>query len=60
MRVILLAALCLTTVGCGSAAQPTPAPRPTTAVVNADMSRNRFVPPRLALRLGQTVRLDEP
>jgi plastocyanin len=56
MRVILLAALCLTTVGCGSAAQPTPASRATAAVVNADMSRNRFVPPRLALRLGQTVR----
>jgi plastocyanin len=52
MRVILLAALCLTTVGCGSAAQPTPTP----PVVNADMRHNRFAPSRLPVRLGQTVR----
>jgi plastocyanin len=56
MRVILLAALCLTTVGCGSAAQPTTTPTPTATVVNADMRHNRFAPTRLPVRLGQTVR----
>jgi plastocyanin len=58
MRATLLAALCLTAVGCGGAPKPTATltATPTAAVVNADMRHNRFAPPRLVVRLGQTVR----
>lgn len=56
VRAILLTALCVTTVGCGGEARPAATPTPTATVLSADMSHNRFVPVRLALRLGQTVR----
>lgn len=56
MRAILLATVCLTALGCGGASKPAATATHAPAVVDADMRHNRFVPPRIVLRLGQTVR----
>jgi plastocyanin len=62
MRTVLLAAVCLAVAGCGDAAKPTAAPAPTPAAtaapatVDVGMQANRFLPHRVVVGLGQTVR----
>jgi plastocyanin len=62
MRRIVLAALCLLAAGCGSSGPATsPTPDPTAAaqpkrVVDVTMRDIKFVPARITVSLGQTVR----
>jgi plastocyanin len=60
MRRFVCAALCLAAAGCGSASPasppPSPSPSPAPGVVQLGMRHNRFVPARVVVRLGQTVR----
>ena len=56
MRALLIAAVCLAAAGCGDAPKPAPQAREQPAVVQADMSDNRFAPRRIVVRLGQVVR----
>ncbi len=60
MRKLLLL-LCLAAAGCGSdkstpAATPTSTPAPAAGVVKVAMRNIKFVPPRVTVRVGQTVR----
>ena len=60
MRARLLVAVCLVTAGCGGEATTKPASTPTAtaraAVVEVDMRNNRFLPHRVVVHPGQTVR----
>jgi plastocyanin len=58
---LLLTLLCLAVAGCGSESETTPAkttPKaaPTAAVLEVDMRHNRFLPHRIVVQPGQTVR----
>jgi plastocyanin len=60
MKTLLLALGCTLAVSCGGSAQPastaTPAARGPSSVVQVAMRHIRFVPERVTVRLGQTVR----
>jgi plastocyanin len=60
MRAAWLLPLCLVVAGCGSDTATKPASTPTAtarpAVVEVDMRHNRFLPHRIVVQLGQTVR----
>lgn len=60
MRARLLLALCLVVAGCGDDAATKPAATPVATtratVVEVDMRNNRFVPHRIVVHRGQTVR----
>ena len=56
MRALLLAAACLAAAGCGGAEKPSATATEQPAGVQVDMKDIRFVPRRVVVRLGQTVR----
>jgi plastocyanin len=58
MRCVWLLPLCLVLAGCGDEAATKPARTPTAtpAVVEVDMRHNRFVPHRIVVSPGQTVK----
>jgi plastocyanin len=56
MRALLLAAVCLVAAGCGGEAKPAAKATEPPAFVQVDMEDIRFVPRRVVVRLGQTVR----
>jgi plastocyanin len=56
MRALLLAATCLAAAGCGDAPKPAATATAPAAVVQVAMHGNRFVPARVVVRRGQTVR----
>jgi plastocyanin len=56
MRPIVFAALCLAVAACGGGAPAKPTPTPAPALVQVAMRNIKFMPARVVVHVGQTVR----